>query len=185
MEPSALLSIVWVISELIFARVLRSKTGQRRDGNSLGLLWVVIMLSIFAAELNARFGSVGQLTTWAHAAYQSGLALMVIGLLLRGTAIWTLRRFFTVHVTIQQNHELIRTGLYRRLRHPSYTGALLAFLGLALTLRNWLALLVMILPITAAFLHRIKIEEAALHDKFGAEYDAYCRESKALLPGVY
>jgi protein-S-isoprenylcysteine O-methyltransferase Ste14 len=57
-------------------------------------------------------------------------------------AIVHLGRFFTVNVAIAANHRLIDTGPYRFVRHPSYTGALMAFLGLALCLANWVPLAV-------------------------------------------
>ena len=61
--------------------------------------------------------------------------LFVAGLILRWWAIITLGRFFTVDVTIEKDHELVERGPFRIVRHPSYTGVLLAFVGLALSLQ--------------------------------------------------
>jgi hypothetical protein len=83
--------------------------------------------------------------------------LFAAGLLLRWWAIITLGRFFTVDVTIEKDHELVERGPFRIVRHPSYTGVLLAFVGYALSLRNWVALLVILLPIGAAFIHRMNV----------------------------
>ena len=91
-----------------------------------------------------------------------GVALFVVGLLLRWWAIVTLGRFFTVDVTMRKVRELVERGPFRLVRHPSYTGVLLAFVGFALTLRNWGALLVILVPIFAAFIHRMNVEEEAL-----------------------
>ena len=65
------------------------------------------------------------------------VVLFVAGLILRWWAIITLGRFFTVDVTIEKDHELIQRGPFRVVRHPSYTGVLLAFVGVALSFRNW------------------------------------------------
>ena len=76
----------------------------------------------------------------AGAVFWAGCALFRLGLMLRWYSIIYLGRFFTVNVAIHSGHEIIDTGPYRYIRHPSYTGALLAFLGLALTLANWVSL---------------------------------------------
>ena len=105
--------------------------------------------------------------------------------LLRWWAIITLGRFFTVDVTIEKDHELVERGPFRMVRHPSYTGVLLAFVGLALTLDNWAALLVILLPIGVAFIHRMNVEEKALSGALGSQYTNYMRRTKRLVPFVY
>ena len=79
----------------------------------------------------------------------------------------------------------MKTGLYRWMRHPSYTGLLLCMLAVGLHTRNWISLLVIVSPTTAALLYRIHVEEIALRDHFGQEYLDYSRETKRLVPGVY
>jgi protein-S-isoprenylcysteine O-methyltransferase Ste14 len=71
------------------------------------------------------------------------------------------------------------------MRHPSYTGALLAILAAGLHTRNWISLLIITIPTTAAFLYRIHVEETALRNHFGQEYIEYSRETRRLIPGVY
>jgi protein-S-isoprenylcysteine O-methyltransferase len=115
----------------------------------------------------------------------SGVVLFVAGLFLRWWAIITLGRFFTVDVTIEKDHELVERGPFRVVRHPSYTGVLLAFVGLALCLGNWAALLVILLPIGAAFIHRMNVEEDALASALGAQYTDYMRQTKRLVPFIY
>lgn len=113
------------------------------------------------------------------------MVLFVAGLLLRWSALITLGRFFTVDVTIEKDHELVERGPFRIKRPPSYTGVLLAFVGFALSLRNWAALLVVLLPIGAAFVHRMNVEEEALSRAFGSRYTDYMRRTKRLVPFVY
>ena len=88
-------------------------------------------------------------------------------------------------VTIEKDHELVERGPFRMVRHPSYTGVLLAFVGLALTLDNWAALLVILLPISMAFIHRMNVEENALSDALGRQYTDYMRRTKRLVPFIY
>jgi protein-S-isoprenylcysteine O-methyltransferase len=112
----------------------------------------------------------------------AGVALFVTGLLLRWWAIITLGRFFTVDVTIEKDHELVGRGPFRMVRHPSYTGVLLAFLGFALSLGNWAALLVILLPIGAVFIHRMNVEEDALSGALGPQYTDYMRRTNGWCP---
>src|SRR5439155_8739006 len=132
-------------------------------------IWIVIMVSIAAGVFVAM--------NWPAAALPhgrmfacTGVFLFVAGLLLRWWAIIILGRFFTVDVVIEKDHELVERGPFRVVRHPSYTGVLLAFVGFALSLRNWAALLVVLLPIFAAFIHRLKVEEKALSSALGSRY---------------
>jgi protein-S-isoprenylcysteine O-methyltransferase len=104
---------------------------------------------------------------------------------LRWWAIITLGRFFTVDVTIEKDHELVERGPFRVVRHPSYTGVLLVFVGLGLSLGNWAALLVILLPIGVAFIHRMNVEEDALTGALGAHYTDYMRRTKRLVPFIY
>jgi protein-S-isoprenylcysteine O-methyltransferase Ste14 len=100
-------------------------------------------------------------------------------------AIVHLGRFFTVNVAISSSHRLIDTGPYRFVRHPSYTGALMAFLGLALCLANWASLVILLVPVFLVFLRRMHVEERALLQAFGDQYRDYMRRTKRLIPAVY
>jgi protein-S-isoprenylcysteine O-methyltransferase Ste14 len=100
-------------------------------------------------------------------------------------AIWRLGRFFTVNVAIAADHQLIDSGPYRLVRHPSYTGALFAFFGIVLTMGNWLSLLVVMLPVFAVFVYRMNVEERALISGLGDSYRAYITRTKRLIPFVY
>ena len=114
-----------------------------------------------------------------------GLSFIVVGLIIRWTAILTLRKYFTTNVVIQSDHRIIKTGLYRFVRHPSYSGSILSFFGLGLVFSNWISLVVLLVPITIAFLKRIQIEEQALFHAFGIEYEDYRKMSWALFPWIY
>src|ERR1044071_10397113 len=157
------LGLIYLVSEILLTltRRSRSKTGAKQDRSTLGIIWLVIAVSITAGvfvALNFRAAALLHGRMFATA----GVVLFVAGLILRWWAIITLGRFFTVDVTIEKNHELVERGPFRMVRHPSYTGVLLAFVGLGLSLRNWAALLVILVPIGAAFIHRINVEENAL-----------------------
>ena len=114
-----------------------------------------------------------------------GIVLLLLGTALRWAAIFTLKRYFTVNVTILENHQIVKKGLYKHLRHPSYTGLLLRYLGLGLSYANWLSLALIFLPLLLSVLYRIRVEESALVQTFGDEYEEYSKETKRLIPRVY
>jgi protein-S-isoprenylcysteine O-methyltransferase len=186
MSVSLLLGLVYLISELLLTatRRSRSRNGTKQDRSTLRVVWLVIMVSVVAGIYVAKHWSAAALPH--HPTFVvAGVVLFVAGLLLRWWAIITLGRFFTVDVTIEKDHQVVERGPFRMVRHPSYTGVLLAFVGLALTLDNWAALLVILLPISAAFIHRMNVEENALSDALGSQYTDYMRRTKRLVPFVY
>ena len=77
------------------------------------------------------------------------------------------------------------TGPYRWVRHPSYSGLLLQFVGFALSLNNLLCLVAILLPVCWALGYRIRVEEAALHGSLGDAYKKYTDRTKKLVPSVY
>jgi protein-S-isoprenylcysteine O-methyltransferase Ste14 len=176
----------WFASEILVGIATRTKrsSGKVHDRGSLLILWIVIATSITAcqwfSETHARnmFGG-------AHALKSAGVLVLLLGLAIRGTAIFTLGKSFSSNVAIQDSQQITRTGLYRFVRHPSYLGLFLAFLGVGLHSRNWISLALVLVPTTAALLYRIHVEEAALTKAFGEEYVAYSKTTKRLIPGVY
>ena len=182
---SALLGLFYGLSEAGLGFIKRSRDDSvDADRNSLRLIWVTILLSLTAGFLaSTRFP--GAALHGGALPFEIGCALFVVGLALRWYSIFYLGRFFTVNVAIHSSHEIIDTGPYRRIRHPSYTGALLAFLGLALTLDNWAALALIMVPVTWVFLRRMRIEERALANGLGRPYTEYMQRTKRLVPFVY
>ena len=183
MSLPAVLGLTYFFSELVlfFTRRSTAKTVSK-DANSLRVLWVVIGVCIWLSiQAESRWPQ-AVLPSWA---VPIGAALFVGGMILRWYSIIHLGRFFTVNVAIAADHQLVDTGPYRFVRHPSYTGALLAFIGFALVLRNWASVLVISLPIAFAFLYRINVEERALVQALGEHYRDYIKRTKRLIPFVY
>jgi protein-S-isoprenylcysteine O-methyltransferase len=186
MSLSLQLGLVYLISELLLTATRRSRspTGAKQDRSTLLGVWIVILVSVAAGVYVAKYWPAAALPNTRKFAF-AGVVLFAAGLFLRWWAIITLGRFFTVDVTIEKDHELVERGPFRMVRHPSYTGVLIAFAGFALSLGNWAALLAILLPITAAFIHRMNVEEDALSRALGPQYADYMRRTKRLVPFVY
>lgn len=183
---ATVLGVIYVVSELGLAYKKRAKAGEARaqDRGSLGLIWTVIVLSVTVA-FNVAY-VVPAAALGARPLLECiGVAVFAAGLAIRWYSIIHLGSFFTVDVAIAANHRLIDTGPYRFVRHPSYTGALMAFLGLALCLANWASLAVMLVPVFLVFLWRMHVEEGALVQALGDQYRNYMNRTKRLIPAVY
>ncbi|MEP7072029.1 MAG: isoprenylcysteine carboxylmethyltransferase family protein [Verrucomicrobiota bacterium] len=179
------LGLAYFLSELLLSVTRRSRgDGVRQDRSTLRVLWLVIMVSVAVGvyvSMHLPAGALSHRNFWRAL----GVGLFVGGIALRWWAIVTLGRFFTVDVQIAKNHELVERGPFRLIRHPSYTGVLLAFVGFALSLVNWIAFLVIVLPIFVAFILRMSVEEQALTNALGSSYADYMRRTRRLVPGVY
>lgn len=181
------LTLVWASSELWLGWTRRSQDRSRmRDRGTLRLLlgtvYLCIGLAVWLSYQTA--GRIGN-DDLRIPLFWAGLALMAGGLALRFWAIRVLARFFTVDVNIQEGHELIRSGPYRLLRHPSYTGSLMTFLGFGLALGNVWSLLVLLAPVIFAFVWRMRVEERVLAEAFPMQYPDYARQTKRLIPFVW
>jgi protein-S-isoprenylcysteine O-methyltransferase len=184
-QIAPVLGVLYGVSEAGLLWLKRSGKGAAdADRGSLALIWLVILASIFAAFTLAN--ALPQLTLGPAGIYRpAGAALFAAGIILRWYAILVLGRFFTVNVAIASDHRLVEAGPYRLLRHPSYTGALLGFLGLGLCLDNWASLALLMVPTSVVFLRRMRIEENALLETFGERYRDYMRRTRRLIPFIY
>lgn len=180
-----IISIFWIVSEIVLARFRQSgPDASKLDRSSLRMLWTTIALSVsFGVFLGVR--GIGSVSTGSTLIAWFGLILIFIGLGVRWTAILTLRKSFTVDVSIRSDQRIVDKGIYRFVRHPAYAGSLLSFLGLGVSFSNWMSAPVIFFPILLAFLYRIRIEERALLIFLGDGYIPYCASTKRLIPGLY
>ena len=177
--------IIWILSEIILNRLLRSKSTDKQsaDKNSLIIIWVTVVTAIsLSSYIATKYYlpiSENQLIRYI------GLALIITGVIFRLIIVKSLGKYFTVDVTIKTDHKLKKDGFYSFLRHPSYFVSLISFIGFGLTLNNWLSLSLVTLAALISFIYRIKVEEKVLITYFGAEYIAYKKTTKGIIPFIY
>jgi protein-S-isoprenylcysteine O-methyltransferase Ste14 len=181
----ALLGVFLLLEQRTRVRSLLNRSGARRDQGSLHLLIVCIGAGVAGAFVLAFDVGGASLGSARWPLLGCGLVLMAAGIVLRQWAIALLGRFFTVDVRVQEGQQVIDTGPYRWVRHPSYTGMLLTFIGIGLCLGNWLSLLcVLVLP-NIGLLVRIHVEEAALLTELGEPYRRFAAERARLIPHIW
>lgn len=150
----------------------------------MGLIWLVV-LSAVALGTDAAYQLHQCTLPRPKLVVEFGCSLFVLGLALRWYSIIHLGRFFTANVAIARDHYLIDSGPYHFVRHPSYTGMLVAVLGFGLSFANWASLLIIFVPICAITLWRIHIEEEALIGALGEQYRGYMQRTRRLIPLIY
>ena len=178
-----IIRLVWLAFEFSFSRRSRITPAKDWDKNS-ARLWDFANL-LEPTGLVLGFIGIGQIAVGSNLIRPIGLTFLIAGIVIRFSAINTLGQFFTSTVVIKDDHQLIRSGLYKNIRHPAYTGSLLAHLGLGLSFSNWLSLGFSTVPFVIAALYRIHVEERALHAAFGKQYLQYSSTTKRLIPGLY
>ncbi|MCX6274339.1 MAG: isoprenylcysteine carboxylmethyltransferase family protein [Bacteroidetes bacterium] len=176
---------IWILSEVILNRFVRSGKSDKRsaDKNTELYLWITIITSVNASVYISQKYS---FPIFLQEQFEyAGLALIVAGIIIRFIAIRQLGKFFTVDVTIRSDHELMQDGLYKYLRHPSYSASMLSFLGLGMALNNWLSLGIVFFSVLFAYIHRMNTEERVLTEQFGQKYSDYIQRTKRIIPFVY
>jgi protein-S-isoprenylcysteine O-methyltransferase len=159
------------------------ETTRDEDRGSMRLLWQAIGLGV-ALAIAAQWIPFGRMHVGSRILNVAGLVLVVGGLAFRWVAILTLGRLFTVNVAIHAGHRVVESGHYRYVRHPSYSGLLLAFVGLGLFYGSWLSFVLLLAPITFAIVNRVIKEERALLAALGEPYASYCARTKRLVPFI-
>jgi protein-S-isoprenylcysteine O-methyltransferase Ste14 len=177
----------WLAAEVILRGRHHGRTEPTvtREWRSLGVIWLAaaaggVVAGVLAANLHAL-----DLPLRRPAWLVLVLVIAWCGIGLRLWSIATLGRYFQPIVHIQQGHQVVKAGPYRVLRHPAYTGILLAVLGLSLLFANIAAIVVYNVCFIAAFVYRITVEERVLREGLGDEYAEYMRHTHRLIPGVW
>ena len=159
--------------------------GEYADQRSAAILWGTFGFSYVLAMVDWYWiRPHWALLEWSWHWVAAGVALFAAGETLRLVAIRTLGRFFTINVRLHDGHQVIQHGIYRRVRHPAYTGLWLVNLGYITLFASVLGYGAYLLLGTPALWNRIRVEERALTEKLGDGYRAYMRRTKRLIPFV-
>jgi protein-S-isoprenylcysteine O-methyltransferase Ste14 len=172
-----LMSVYWDIAA---KSASKAKSSELRGSRFFHVFLTNVALLLEIAPIRG----LGRFLPVSVAIMSAGLAIEAGGLLI---SIWSRRhlgRNWSGEITIKEEHALVQTGPYRWLRHPIYTGILVMYLGVVLVTGEWLAI-AGLLVVVFAYWRKIRLEEKNLNVAFGEEYNAYRRDTWALVPGVF
>jgi protein-S-isoprenylcysteine O-methyltransferase Ste14 len=161
----------------------KGTTTADKGTRNLNFLGVIAGLGLAAAlnGLSAFFFPGGR----TPGMFFAGVAVMLVGMVLRYWAIGILGAAFRTTIETDGNQKVIQKGPYKLIRHPAYSGWLLMCLGYGIALQNWLSVLAAFLLPLAALLYRIRMEEPALAAAFGSEYVEYQKHTRRLIPWIW
>jgi len=169
---------VWVIIRE------KGKVNETEDKNTKKFFIFSIIIGIISGNYLINF-DILNFSGNSSLHYLIGAIVVWIGFTFRFWAILTLGKFFRTTVMIQKDHWVVKNGPYRLLRHPAYTGTMIALLGVSIGMGNWLSLIaVMGIPFIGIN-KRITVEEKTLSESLGNEYIDYKKKTKKLIPFIY
>ena len=173
--------VLWAILGL----TAKQTVGSRSDARARIAVWGVLLawLILFSGGMRRGVLAARFLPMDPAIAYV-GLAITIVGL---GFAVWArfaIGRNWGGLITVQQDHKLMRTGPYGIVRHPIYSGFMLATLGTAIIISE-IGGLVSVALIVISWGYKAWLEESFMIEQFGAEYEDYRRDVKGLIPGVW
>ena len=177
-------AVAWVLFSVYWEVAAKNATAATRSESRMSRAFHVFLTNAAALLVMVPIRGFGRFVPTSASVMAVGLAVEALGLVV---AIWArhhLGRQWSGEITIKVDHQLIRSGPYARLRHPIYTGILGMYVGAAIVTGEWLAIAGLAM-IVFAYWRKIRLEEANLRQAFGAGYDAYRRESWALIPGLF
>jgi protein-S-isoprenylcysteine O-methyltransferase Ste14 len=176
----------WLLAEVVM-QVRQYRMGGRAVRTEWGSLGVVSVAFLLGEVLAVIAKSTLHGADFGGGAAELTVALLVLwsGIALRLWAIQVLGRFFRGVVHIQADHRVVTAGPYRVLRHPAYTGALVAVLGLGLVFDNVVSLVLLLGCVLTGVLYRIRVEERVLTSALGEDYTGYAARTSRLLPRVW
>ena len=173
----AVFSAYW---EIAARNAAAAKVSETKASRAVHVALVNVAMILVLAPVRG----LGRLLPVSPILMAAGLALVALGILLAMWARQHLGRNWSGEITIKVDHRLIRSGPYRLLRHPIYTGLLTMYAGAALVTGERLSA-VGVAVVVIAYWRKIRLEERNLAVAFGDEWETYRGESWALVPGVY
>ena len=178
--------LAWCAAEFLGpARWRGAGKVKRKDRGSFTVLVATALLGLILYFLFPLIAPGSTITSNQPLVFFCGLALMISGVAYRWYAIWTLGRYFTGVVTIHADQQVVQHGPYKLVRHPSYSGAIVATFGIGLMMTNWGSLFFLVISLLLGLLYRIKVEEEALL-QLGQQYREYMlRTKKRLIPYIF
>lgn len=114
-----------------------------------------------------------------------GIVLFAVSLRLFRITHKHLGKMWSHSLDLREDHKLITTGIYEKVRHPMYTAFWLWALAQPFVLSNWVAGFAGIVGFGSLYFIRVGQEEAMMEERFGEQYRAYSKRTARLIPGVY
>ncbi len=154
---------------------------ETRDKNEARVVGPFFLVLLFAAPIVVGYARIGVLPSYL---FYPGLTIAILGAAILDWGMLTLGRFLAPYVRVVSGQYVLQRGPYRFVRHPMYAGGILVWIGLALAVQSWVALLIVMIASSVFYGNRIRIEEKFLAAELGDEYVQYTKRVKRIIPYV-
>jgi protein-S-isoprenylcysteine O-methyltransferase Ste14 len=186
-SPREWINALWILFGLywLVSAFKRKKTKRRESWGQrlvyvlplVGASWLLLRPEAHYGWLGARFAPASPISEW------TGVLLTAAGVAIAFWARWHLGANWSGVVTLKEGHELIRTGPYRAIRHPIYTGILLALFGTAVAAGEVRGLLAVAIA-GVSFYSKARREESFLTQEFGEKFGTHVKQTGMFLPKI-
>lgn len=176
--PVIAVALIWAERMREVATKRDTVPGHRRELWTFTLFMICGVLMLAGAMVEYFVG--GKQPVWPL--FVLGLLCGIGSFIIRRQAIVALGKFWSLHSEIRDSHEFVRSGPFRRMRHPVYFSMILELLAGGLLLVAPITSVIVFAIFIPTLMYRIRIEEESLVGKFGEDYRAYQRSVPALLP---
>ncbi len=168
----------------------RGKVKTKKHHNDKGTKWLLYINFIICIYISVWFVSqscplIIRDKLFPHFLSYVGILFMLFGIIVRLMAVLTLKKAFTLNVQTTNEQYLVTTGIYHKVRNPAYTGSIMSLVGIALSLRNLFATVLVLLFSIICYSIRIYVEEAALRERFQDEFKEYATNTFRLFPYIW
>ncbi|PYG88876.1 protein-S-isoprenylcysteine O-methyltransferase Ste14 [Ruminiclostridium sufflavum DSM 19573] len=175
---------------IMFSSIKAGRLSSKKRSDSGTLLFILLAFfgSIFLAVIfrSRQISQTVQSWLLPYAFFYIGVLMILLGILIRVTAVLTLKQAFTLAVQTSKEQHLVQTGLYRIVRNPAYSGSIISLLGVTLAYRHILGAVLSLILCFICYSIRIHVEEKAMLNRFQQEFKSYCLQTKhRLFPGIY
>ena len=176
--PWIVFLIYWIVSAIRTRVTVQTESFASR----YAILLIEVVGFVLLFRHSAGIGFLG--TRFMHRTLASAIAGLILLWMGIGLAIWAryhLAEYWSARITIKEDHELIRTGPYARLRHPIYSGIILAAIGSAVVIDQWRCVLGVCLILTG-YCIKARKEETMLTQQFGEAFREHQKHAGFLIP---
>jgi protein-S-isoprenylcysteine O-methyltransferase Ste14 len=190
-SPARVAFLIIIVALQLFAVIYNPQVGRNQENRKSGvqqhkldlvLIQLFSLAIVILAPLSDRHSLL--VLSGGDAVRTIGLILLIPGFALMQFAEKYLDKQFSIEVTLQKDHRLIQSGPYKFIRHPRYLGILLFFVGISLTFRSLLTILVT-LALAIVLIWRVFVEESMMKQEFGKEWDDYTHRSWRVIPFIF
>src|SRR4051794_11618896 len=184
-QVTLLIVLALFLLDDLFVRRVGGRQSQSRHGPDRGTFWWIQMWQVVALGAALVAPSVAPFANLPAGLWPVGAAIALAGIAVRLWSVSTLGHHFQRVVSVDADQELVVGGPYKWVRHPAYSGVLIAFAGIAVAQSNVVSIVAAVTFVLIGYVPRIRVEEQAMESRLGDRYRVYAEGRARLVPHLW